>query len=204
MTSVTTVAIPMIDFSYVWTADPISTAIVSLPLGTYSYLELQKIFQSAMDQNYHYLLDAKNNKVYYMELSTSPMAFVSTPLPKTLPAGYTLPAGATWKLPIIESTPQIIVSKAFSTLIGIPSGTYPATIQAKEYQKPSTIVLSFIDSLRAGTTSLMYSVAFLDSLALKIQDMLCMSKEDAFLWFVVFILVCLLIFLYMRKQRQTQ
>jgi hypothetical protein len=195
---------PPIEFSYVWTAEPSSTIAISFPARTYSYLELQKIFQSAMNDKLHYLLDAKKNKIYYMKFSTSPMAFISTPLPKTLPTGYTLPVGTTWKLPIIESTPQIIVSKAFSTLIGIPSGTYPATIQAKEYQKPSTIVLSFIDSLRAGTTSLMYSVAFLDSLALKIQDMLCMSKEDAFLWFVVFILVCLLIFLYMRKQRQTQ
>ena len=52
---------------------------------------------------------------------------------------------------------------------------------------------SFLDSMREKTKSLLESVTFLDDFAIKVQGWFCMSKEDAFMLFWIFVLVLILV-----------
>lgn len=90
--------------------------------------------QYVMETNLLYLLDG-TTKVYYANIVTNAPYYAlqlnTWALPTALPAGWTIPVGATWVLPaaIPGSTkhPQFIIAadNEFSELTGIAAGTYP-------------------------------------------------------------------------------
>lgn len=104
---------------------------------------------AVMDNNLLYLLSGAT-KVYYASIVENPPYYAlqinTWPLPTALPAGWTIPAGATWVLPaaIPGSTkhPQFIIAadNEFSELTGIAAGTYPVDpTSSSPYSKLSDI-----------------------------------------------------------------
>jgi hypothetical protein len=142
-------------FTYTWT-DGITYPVTFPNGGYYTIADLNAYFQSVMFTNKHYLYNTTSGKIlYFLELVENGIfyavqynAFV---VPTVLPAGFALPAGATWALPATATTPQItITTNNFGLLIGFTAGTYPPAVpQASTYSKTSTITpqLSPVSSL---------------------------------------------------------
>jgi hypothetical protein len=121
------------------------TVTVTLPNGFYDVdVGINGYLQSIMTQNRHYILNAANEQVFYISLSTNIVYYANTlvcsALPTSLPSGYTLPAGAP-ALPTTNKTPQVIIqsSNDFGKLIGFTAGTYPATVQSTDYNVNSSV-----------------------------------------------------------------
>ena len=125
-------------FSYSWNG---VTYPVTLPDGNYSVSDLNNYLQTiVMNANGHYLVDSNGNKVYYISLTANPtyyaVTLTCTPIPSSLPSGYTNPAGIT----LSGNTPLLIINNsAFGSLIGFSTGTYPAVTQTSIYQLNSNI-----------------------------------------------------------------
>lgn len=131
-------------YSYRWTNG--ITYSVTMPDGNYSVAEINTYLQSVMVANTHYLVEtATGDFRYYIEWETNETFYAvqlnEYVVPTTLPTGYTLPVGATWSLPAIASSPQVIIaSNAFRDIIGFSAGTYPTTVpQATTYSILSSI-----------------------------------------------------------------
>jgi hypothetical protein len=87
-----------------------------------AYIQLQML------QNGHYLKDLNGNIIYYLSLSLNVVYYAftltCTPIPTSLPTGYTNPANVT----LSGFTPQLVVSNSnFKTIIGFNAGSYPAS-----------------------------------------------------------------------------
>lgn len=133
-------------FQYIW-YDGL-TYTVTIPDGQYSVVALNNYFRSVMVTNNHYLINVSSgNFVYYMQLEENPTfyaiqfnAFLS-PLPATIPATYVYPVGALWTVPVVPTTPQIIIQTAppsnFKNIVGFNAGTYPTTPSLVTYSKIS-------------------------------------------------------------------
>ena len=129
-------------FSYVWNAAVPATVNITIPDGNYSIADLNLYLQSVMIANTHYLIDPAGNFLYYLQLTenivTYKVDFISSPIPNAL-GTLVFPSGATWALPAVAQTPQIIVPNTdFQRLIGFTPATYPAAIQATVYSVSST------------------------------------------------------------------
>ena len=129
-------------FSYVWNAAVPATVNITIPDGNYSISDLNLYLQSVMIANTHYLIDPAGNFVYYLQLTenivTYKVDFISSPIPNAL-GTLVFPSGATWALPAVAQTPQLIVPNTdFQRLIGFTPATYPAAIQATVYSVSST------------------------------------------------------------------
>lgn len=158
-----------------------TTHTITIPDGYYSVSSLNAYIESVMVNNTHYLIDiASGNFVYYMQLQSNETyyaiqfnAYVS-PLPATIGVTYNYPVGATWVLPAVGTTPQLIIypfsQSYFGQLIGYSAGSYPATFPyttsystlsniAPELQPVSAVVLtcSLITNPYATNSKSIYS-----------------------------------------------
>lgn len=134
-------------FSYKWfdsSGALTATFTVTVADGWYDVSSINKYLQAVMYANGHYLLDSNSSPVYYISFDTNTslhaIQLYVTPLPITLPTGYTKPSGVTWILPVTTAkTPQLIISSTnnFKTLIEFTAGTYPSAVQASKYSKTS-------------------------------------------------------------------
>ena len=111
-----------------------------MPDGNYSINDVNTYLQSVMVQNTHYLVNTVSGDfIYYIQFETN-ATFYAVQLneyvvPTILPVNTALPVGATWALPAIASTPQVIILvNNFRSIIGFNAGTYPTVVpQATTY-----------------------------------------------------------------------
>jgi hypothetical protein len=92
-----------------------------------------------MTQNGYYLVDNNGQRVFYITLLVNPtlycLSLIVTPLPATLPAGWTNPAGVVLGV----AGPQLVIPAGFDTVTGFAAATYPAAPQATVYQLNSGV-----------------------------------------------------------------
>ena len=131
-------------FSYTWVVGvAVTTYVVTLPDGFYTIGQINAYLQSVMYANNHYLINGAGNYVYYLEIVANSIqnAFQinSYPIPTSLPAGYTAPAG--WGgYPTSLSTPQFIIPATnIQTLLGFTVASYPLAIQTTAYSAISNM-----------------------------------------------------------------
>lgn len=161
-------------YQYIWTDNTGSnTYNVVMPDGYYEVSDLNAFLQYTMVQNGHYLVDAANDFVYYLEWVVNPTYYGvqlnAYPFPTALPGGWSNPAGAGF--PAIASTPQIIISPTnnFGTVVGFNAGTYPPAVQATNYSALSQnapqitpinsviMTCNLLNNIYANPNTLLYS-----------------------------------------------
>lgn len=126
-------------FIYAWIDG--STNVVTLPdLQEQTPASINLFLQEVMTTNTHYLENSSPTgaPMYFLEisqnLSASRTELTSTPVPTSLPSGYTLPDSATWSLPGVATNPEFVIPSGFGQLQGFTSGSYPATNVGVLYQ----------------------------------------------------------------------
>lgn len=122
-------------FSYIFNG---TTRNITMPNGYYSIADISGFMQLQMFTNGDYLLDANGSPVYYISLQANSVYYSATltctPIPSSLPSGYTNPAGIT----LSGNCPLFVVNNtAFGTLIGFSNASYPAVTQTTTYQANS-------------------------------------------------------------------
>jgi len=128
--------------SYIWTDG--TTNIVTLTPGSYTLDNISEYIQFVMTQNKHYLIDNNGNSVFYLRMEVNPVYYsvvlTLTPLPTTLPSGWSLPSGVSWTLGNGQ-TPRFVTNASnFNKLIGFAaSTTFPASVQTTAQQFNSTL-----------------------------------------------------------------
>lgn len=135
-------------FSFTFPASgaTINTYYITLPDGTYSANDLNNYLQWFCIQNNLYLINSTTGDYrYYLTIQENPSQYaievISYPVPTSLPAGYTAPAG--WGgFPTAATRPQLIINnEAFGQIIGFNLGTFPTTaVGASPYSKVSDFV----------------------------------------------------------------
>lgn len=130
--------------------DPSGTSFnVIFPDGIYEISDIQGYLELQMKQNGHYLLNNTGTEVYFIQLVANPVYYcvtlTCTPVPSSLPSGWTNPAG----LDLSGKTFQFIIpdpvnpnagpngtdpiNSSMSKVLGFQSGAYPATSQTTIY-----------------------------------------------------------------------
>lgn len=155
-------------FSYIWNAAASTTHLVDLVKdhpngGIFRLQDINAYLQYTMFTNKHYLIDATGNIVYFISLTINRVFYgyeiSCDPLPAVLPAGWSIPAGATWALPAVDTTPQVIIPDTnIQQLLGFPTATYPPAIQATTYNLLSPNVPQI-----NPTTSILISCSLVDN-----------------------------------------
>lgn len=135
-------------FSFTFPASgaTINTYDITLPDGTYNSNDLNNYLQWFCIQNNLYLINSTTGDYrYYLTIQENPSQYaievISYPVPTSLPAGYTAPAG--WAgFPTAATRPQLIINnEAFGQIIGFNLGTFPTTaVGASPYSKVSDFV----------------------------------------------------------------
>ena len=115
-------------YSYKWVDG--TTVNITMPDGFYTVAELNQYLQSVMISNKHYLQGSSSN-LFFIEFQENAVKYAVQvnlyTVGAVLPAGYVIPAGATWALN--NQAPQLIInSNAFRDIIGFNAGTYPTVI----------------------------------------------------------------------------
>jgi hypothetical protein len=116
--------------------------------GNYLVQDLANALYEWFYSNNWYMLDSSGNQHYFVALVLNSVGYNVNlfiyPIPTTADLtnsssqyyGWTKPSGATWSLPSTETTPQILFSSGFGTLIGFSAGQYPTTPQStSQYYK---------------------------------------------------------------------
>ena len=137
-------------FSYIWGG---TTYPVVIADGMWQFADIMDYLQQVMVKNGHYLKDANGLNVYYINFTVNPVLYclslTVTPVPSSLPAGWTNPAG----LILSGQTPQLVIPQSMSKLTGFPAGSYPAAAQDIIYQTNSGIPqISGVTSLNVVST----------------------------------------------------
>jgi hypothetical protein len=136
-------------YQYVWpNGSGFTTYTITMPDGFYDIdVRFQGYLENQMTINKTYLIDSTGDPVFYLGLRTNSVYYTctltSTPVPSALPTGYTMPSGATWTLPLTNTTPQLVISTAninTGKLIGFVPGTYPSAVQSSTYQVNASTV----------------------------------------------------------------
>jgi len=150
-------------FTYTWT-DGLTYTVTFPDGGYYTIADINAYFQSVMFANKHYLYNTTSGKIlYYLEFIENSVFYAiqynAYVVPTVLPTGFALPAGATWALPAVATTPQITIlsTNNFGLLLGFSAGTYPTTVpQVSTYSLTSNITpqLSPVSSLVMSCTLL--------------------------------------------------
>lgn len=129
-------------FSYWWPGDN-TTYTVVLGDGIWAFADIRSYFQSVMLARGHYLLDSTSAPVYYIDFVVNPVLYcltlTCTPLPATLPTGWTNPASVNLTTAANRCPRFIVTSAASATLFGFPVASYPAVTQTSLYQVNSGI-----------------------------------------------------------------
>ena len=109
---------------------------LSLTDGNYTISQLNTALQNYMiSQNQYLTQTSTSSKVFYINLGTSSTSyayqFTLTPIPSSLPSGYTAPTGFPYSSNGYTSIIYIIptTNYGFGQLIGFNSGYYPSTLQ---------------------------------------------------------------------------
>ena len=174
-------------FSYIWNANATTTHLVDMTTdhpdgGFFRLVDINAYLQYTMFKNNHYLIDATGNIVYFISLTINRVFYgyeiSCDPLPAVLPAGWSIPAGATWTLPAVDTTPQLVIPNTkIQELLGFPAATYPDPSQATTYNLlspnvpqiyPSSSVLiacSLVDNNLQYPNKVFYSFLNNDQLA---------------------------------------
>lgn len=128
------------------TASTTTTLNVALNDGYYSYADINRMMIRACDEAGAYLIDADQNKVFFIQLAENSTFYSAqldlSPVPSSL-GTYTQPAIGLYSsggsgLPSSDRTPRLIVSNdEFGKLIGFSTGTYVPV------ENVSVITLSF-------------------------------------------------------------
>jgi hypothetical protein len=123
-------------FSYKWTDDSVN--VVTMPDGFYEISDMNNFLHQTMLNNKHYLTEVSTgDAVWFLTMSvnasTYKIDFLAYPLNSTLyvaPTNYTIPAGATWTIPVspLTKNPQFIIPTTnFQYIVGFAPGTYPSS-----------------------------------------------------------------------------
>ena len=170
-------------FAYVWSDG--QTYPVVIASGEYTISALAAAFTSQMMADGHYLINPSTGATMFFLLITFAQNLYRTvltalPVPTTMPSGYTYGTStngtASWTLPSTSTTPQFIIpaipvspygnlqpyglpppTVSFSSLIGVTSGTYPATPSSVPYAYVATQAPSNPVSLIAVTCDRVFS-----------------------------------------------
>jgi hypothetical protein len=140
------------NFSYTWPNGAGSlTFTVTAPSNSFwEVSDLNAYLQSVMLANKTYLIDSNSNPVYYINIAVNSSRYAVqlniTPVPTSLPVGYTQPSSPGWSLPTGAAvTPQVIVpspsgynSGTFGSYIGFHAGSFPSAVQATDYSAISS------------------------------------------------------------------
>ena len=106
---------------------------ITISDGFYTIDDLNYYLQQFMISNSLYLNNG-STKVFYISLTYNTTYYsvqaVLTPVPTTLPTGYTTPTG--WRgFPTTAATPQLVVNNnGLGTYLGFNNGSYPTTVQS--------------------------------------------------------------------------
>ena len=117
----------------------------ALPDGFYSIDSLQQYLQTQMIANSLYLIDSAGNYVFYVYLSYNQpfyaVQLIVAPVPTSLPAGYTQPAGWNgYRASSVTPTLVLAATGSVAPLLGFVAGaSYPAA--------PAAVSTSIISSL---------------------------------------------------------
>jgi hypothetical protein len=116
-------------FNYIW-VDGLSYTVL-FPDGFYDVISLNNYLHYVMLQNNHYLLSG-GNYVYLITLTANAnlyaIQFNNFPISVGIATTntWTLPANATWALPVNPIVPMIqILNNAFKNIVGFNPGYYP-------------------------------------------------------------------------------
>ncbi len=118
-----------------------TNAVLTMPDGIYQITDINNFLQAFLVQQKWYLIDNNGNNNYQLAWSLNTIYYnvelTSDVIPTVLPAGWSIPAGATWVLPGVATTPQVIIpadegsgTMTFGSIIGFNSGTYPSVTTA--------------------------------------------------------------------------
>lgn len=118
------------------TAATISTISITLPDGYYSYSDINRNIQSALVSAGAYLIDGSGNNVFYIQMEENSVYYACqvdfSPTPTTI-GTYYRPATGLYSatgtgLPTTSRVPRLIIDNAaFGKVLGLTTGTYPAT-----------------------------------------------------------------------------
>lgn len=133
--------------SYTWHDDAVHS--ITIPEGFYTVGQINEYIEFEMFSNGHYLLDGNGDPVYYINLVINTVYYgitlTVTPVPTSLPSGYTNPASMTF--PGALKTPLFNIpaytdnsTKGFGILIGFTNASYPSTSQTTTYQVNNSVV----------------------------------------------------------------
>jgi len=124
-------------FQFIWPANNTTTTYtVTIPNGNYTIQSLNTFLSQYCLNNSLYLTDASGNIHYYISCQTNSsyysIEFDFTPIPASLPSGWSQPASWPGYNTLANKIPQLIVPIAytpnsFSSLIGYAAGTFPSS-----------------------------------------------------------------------------
>jgi len=113
---------------YTWVVGTTTTTYtITIPNGLYEISRLNELLQFALIQNGHYLVNASNQNVYYLEMVVNPARYAvqlnTFLVPTSLPSGYTQPAS--WSGYATQTfNPQFILPANVNRILGfIPNFT---------------------------------------------------------------------------------
>lgn len=112
------------------TSSGTTTLNLTIPDGAYNITDLNNWLQYTLIQNNLYLVNSSNTNQYYATFQLSPTSYavqlITYPVPSSLPASYTNPAGMTFPAsPNQHYQFTILSSNTFKDIIGFTPGTYP-------------------------------------------------------------------------------
>jgi len=116
-------------FSYIWNS---ITYTLTLPDGSYQYSDIGVALQNSLTANGLYLINGNGVNVYYLSFSIQSnlyqAEFTCTPVPSSLPSGYSYPAGSPFNGNLNGYTFQVVIpATPIRTIFGMSAGTQPAS-----------------------------------------------------------------------------
>lgn len=148
-------------FSIIWNANTSVQYDAIIPNSFLDVTALNYYIQDFCLKNDLYMNDLANpdKKIFYINIMTNPSTYSCSldifPLPTAAQAtalGYTVPAGASWSLPVSAKTPQFITKGSFGNLLGFSAATFPLAIESTIQYFASTSVpkIALVNSILVG------------------------------------------------------
>lgn len=135
-----------------------TTYTVTMPDGFYDIGSINTYLESFLITNGLYLVDEKNNNVYYLQWQSNANYYAiqlnEFPVPTALPTAYSNPASMTF--PVSATCPQVIISSNnFQNTVGFVAGTFGAGSSSNEsFLSTFTPQISVVQSLLLSCTLL--------------------------------------------------
>jgi hypothetical protein len=170
-----------------------------MPDGFYEVVDVNAYLQKQFIANGHYLVDDLGRYVYYATITINPTFYAieikTYPLPATLPAGWTNPAGLVLGS---TSTPQIVIpATRIQTFFGFNAGTYPPTVQSTVYNALSQnapqiatvqsviLLCNLLNNTLTNPNTILYSFGALDTgfgrlISIQVPELIFTDITDGF------------------------